>query len=316
MKEARWCGGHVYWTSQPTPLAPLTTALTNAGLAKYIPSPYSIGESLAHAVEECKGRDCIVQRRKSAEECGYEMVKVKRGDEKTRNDYSEMRLAARVVHAFDCGLPVERVEITDGNASLDDLQKAYDWARAHVSATGMSKMILAIITDLCGTCLKEHGGLYYVPPTAAVADGNGGTVEVDCVRVVQNFAKTLASISKTELVVDEIRMGSSGIGALLAALNREMAAEVDRIMREVQSPDLQRRACENREREAMGLLDKVAKYRKTLVEALEGVDDAQIVRVNENLDDLNKGIFKAAEMAAAMAQIKASASIMAECAAA
>lgn len=281
-----WADGIVcFWDAKPTNHAFLKGAMDAVGVGDYCPPPYSVGESLKRAMadygrshrkslldgfENRTNTTLEVKRHENANEDGYEMVAVEHG--KDRNIYSPVFAAKVEING------TETVDITSGWSTVTDryeMQASYEANRRTCSASSVGQMLVKMVSLLNGTCVREIGGVYYLPNGAAEA--------------WQELCNAVESPNGTQITWHEIRLNESSMRSIASAITKEIMADAAKLMDEVQSGELGKRAIENRQ----GLLGKLRRKAKEY----EGILDSPLQDVRKALQE--------AETAAAMANMLA-----------
>ena len=281
------------WTPKPTPHAKLKAALDSVGVGEHTPPPYSVGESLKRSMTDygknhrgelitnLESKSTItlkVERHESANEDGYEMIAVQHG--KSRNEYPHL-FAARV----DCN-GSEHIELTDGGWLISNryqLQEAYEHNRQTVSASAVGQLLVKMVSLLNGTTIREYGGLYFVSKQCSEA-----WVEL-CDAIEERDSSGNPLPHSTIIDFAEVRAGRGSMRMIATSITKEIMADAAKLMDEVQSGDLGKRAIENRQ----GLLSKLRRKAKEY----EGILDSPLQDVRKALQE--------AETAAAMANMLA-----------
>jgi hypothetical protein len=261
-------GAFVFWDPQATDYVRLRTALEAQGLEAHCPPPHSVGLSLKKALadycrangkalkewHDLKGCDPTVQRHESADRDGYEVVFVRR--DKDRNTYSFL---------FAAKADGETVTLDGRTSGVNraEIQRFYEHYRATVSGAGVGKMLVNLVTDLHGTCVRAIGGIYYLPEdTVSTWDR--------AVEAVESAGKTV--VTRARIVLDD-----SSIRTVASAITAELSAAAEVLRDEVISGELKAEALENRAAQARRLREKAQKY--------EGILGVSLATVKQALED-------------------------------
>jgi hypothetical protein len=269
VQEDAWAGGLIcFWNTKPTGFARLKAAMDAVGMGEHCPPPYSVGESLKRAMAdygrlhkkelldgfERKSKISLeVKRHEKAEEDGYELIAVEHGKE--RNDYTRI---------FACQVNgTERPELTMGWSVVSnshEIDDAYAQNRKTVSASAVGQMLVKMIKHFNGTCVREVGGVYYLP--------DGATEQWE------KLASAVEEKDGTEITYHEIRMNQSTMRSIAGAITKELTEAAGKLLEEVQSGKLGQEALDNRIHLAASLRRKCRQYEGILGDPLEKVRTA------------------------------------------
>ena len=263
-------GAVVFWSVGPTDRVILNSKLDSLGLPHV--QERSDVSALGHAMKDYaedhragpKNRHKVLIRpNKSPKKNGYSAVDERPDEERCHHTHT---FTAKVVDGVV--IPSEYIE------DAYQLQTLYEHHKAILTASAISKALVAILTDLGGICLRPGGSLYWIPPNAvsqweAVADAIQTSGEGNLVYrlVVQTDPESMRAIR--DAIVREVNTEAQTIAA-------EMAE------------GLSERGLETRRNRAMALHKRITEY--------EG-------HLNATLGDLHETV-KRVEEAATLASLQ------------
>lgn len=247
-------GGVVYWdNSGEFDRDVVVNSLQPLGLDKLVPRVRSDQAALECGLKKLRsGPDYLVEPRQDKKVNGTELLHLSRGN--------GHRNLFRLIGAFkaEAGVVqvVERGEIYS-SAEMDlftqQLQQRFDQAKKTLPATSIGTTLIRIAKQLKGACMRNHGGLYWIPPVS-----------------VETWKQAVQAIDQagdaTVYFVDTHLTGDS-----VVALKDALAREVNQTIHELEieltgSGELDR---EGRVAKAETLCKKISLYSEVLGESLE-----------------------------------------------
>jgi hypothetical protein len=257
-------GAIVMWDCGATEHETLMAKLTYIGLEDFCPPPRSKNEALRCAMGDYAGqqkkllvhngrkKDLIIQPLKGRDD-GLEMVEVARGQ--TDNDYTS-RFSAKIEGEN------EQVTVTSGSAPSWLIQESYAKYRAEVTGGAVGSSLVNILQHLHGTCVRQIGGVYYLPEDA-VAKWD---------EVVTAYESAGPNrVNRTRIVLDD-----QAIRMVKQAITRELTTAAGQIAEEVRQGDLGEKALENRKESAQKLRERAKLY--------EGILSTQLAECRAVID--------------------------------
>jgi len=263
-----WNQGIVcFWDAKTANHGFLKGAMGAVGLGKYCPPPYSVGASLklamaeygrAHRKELLEGFEnrtnttIEVKRHENANNDGYEMIAVEHGKE--RNEYPRIFSAKVEMNGSEC------TTLTSGWSVVSDtyqIQAAYERNRQTCSASSVGQMLVKMVGLANGTCVREIGGVYYLP------DGAANTWRKLC--------QAIDSPNGTQITWHEIRLNESSMRSIAASITKEITANAQKRFDKVMTGELGARALANQIESLKELRGKLHTYEVILDSPLQDV---------------------------------------------
>ncbi len=241
----------VSWDPSDANADAVRAAFTAAGFEDVCPKGRTEYEALKEAMATLKAKDQKIERHKSHEKNGCEIMQVERDTEV--NEYARRRGARVVDGEVVCDPPLD----------WDDrraVQARYEGALAEVPSRELSNALVSVVlSKLNGQRLRERGALYFIPNESIPR----WYLLSDALQVAGNV----------NLFAAEIAMNERAAEWITASLTRQILADCAQIQEEVASlrtPD----AIELRKTRAMEMELKVARYRNILGKGLEDLEKA------------------------------------------
>ena len=254
----RVSGGVVCWSLGPTRRELLESRLNDLGLGELVPEARSDEAALSAAlrrhcsVEKKKtrvGGDKILQRRKSRED-GYEIVDVERGEQKNSycNDFG-----ARVVDG--------RVQIDSGYASAYTIQAYFDQEKDILGGGAVGKVLVAWLDKYGSVCLRDGGGVYWVP----------GQYIADWKALGREVAACAETQGKNRIQILTVPLDEDTIKAVQDGLTEEITAAATLLAEEVSSGTLRDETLRDRRDRAHSLHARIAAIEESLGNQMESL---------------------------------------------
>ncbi len=255
-------GAIVYWQAADTNRDKLRAALEVAGLDKFMPDPreaYAVLRSSlkALAAEHKKvDSEVIVLPHKNHEQNGYDIQFVEKHE--ARNDvlYLGEAKIGDVGPEQSGALPWD----------FTQLYAQYQYQANHVSAAGVGKVLVNAVHYLGGVCLRQAGGVYWVPQDSMQ--------QLDAVADAFKAANDKIKVYPIHTVMDQ-----HAIEAVRDALFAEVTDILAKTKAELAENKLTERVLGNRKRSAVELHDRVKRFEEIFGQTLETLHDA--VRATE-----------------------------------
>lgn len=248
-------GAVIFWSAGPTNRDLLEARLKALALESYTPKPKTDEAALKAALSDyakskatllkAQGRDKIVEKHRRRQD-GFDVVDVERAGKDESNSYC-VDFAARV----DNG----QVLISRGYANRYELQEGFNAHKAELTGSQVSAALVKLMTHCAGTCLKDEGGVYWIP---------GRSVET-WDRVIGAFEE--AGV-RTRVYRMEVKMDHQTVRAVKDAIIKEVTQAAGTIIEEITSNNYSEQALERRKAVALSLRERVKEYEGILGEAL------------------------------------------------
>lgn len=247
VKQLSHDGAVVFWSAGPTTRDLLHARLTNLGLEDFTPNPKTDEAALKAALKDYaasktstlkpQGRDKIVEKHRRRAD-GFDVVDVERRGKDESNDYT-VDFAARVEQG--------RVMVSRGYANVFELQEQFQAHKEALTGAQASGALVKILAHLSGTCLKDEGGVYWLP---------GKSIEA-WDQVIAAFEETGATTKVYRMVVE---MDVQTVRAVKDAIVKEITTPAGSIIDEIKANDFRESALERRRAVAMALRERVREY--------------------------------------------------------
>jgi hypothetical protein len=248
-------GAVVFWSAGPTSRDLLNARLTNLGLEKFTPNPTTDEAALKAALKDYAqskattlkphGRDKIVEKHRRRDD-GFDVVDVERKGKDESNDYT-VDFAARVEQG--------RVMVSRGYANAYELQEQFEAHKAELTGAQGSGALVKLMAHLGGTCLKDEGGVYWLPGKA-----------------IEQWDQVIAAFEGTGANTKVYRMGvemdAQTVRAVKDAIVKEITTAAGAIIDEIKANDFRESALERRRQTALALRERVREYEAILGQAL------------------------------------------------
>jgi hypothetical protein len=248
-------GAVVFWSAGPTSRDLLNARLQNLGLEKFTPNPTTDESALKAALKDYAqsksptlkphGRDKIVEKHRRRAD-GFDVVDVERKGKDESNDYV-VDFAARVEQG--------QVVVSKGYANVYELQERFHAHKEALTGAQASGAMVKLMAHLGGTCLKDEGGVYWLPGKAIEAWD----------QVIAAFEETGATTKVYRMVV---AMDMQTIRAVRDAITKEVSTAAGTLIEEIKANDFRDSALERRRQTALALRERVREYEAILGEAL------------------------------------------------
>ena len=265
-KDAVTDGYHVFWELGPMDHSYMLEKLTELGIPQFVEPPMSCTESLRAALVDYKlgnksylnsGVDDLVIEPLQDRSDGLALVRRKRGRVKNGHD---TLFSVRVVPDG----PTETLTVTkvDSTITVDEytLLCNYHKYRQLVDTGSLGRSLVNILGHYHATCLKDSGGLYYLP----------GMYNPEFEQVAEVYKNGCGG--RVSLV--QIVMGDSARASIMAGITPELKAAAAEIVEQVATGDLGERALNHRNKKALTLFTKATEYEAILGEQLTIVREA------------------------------------------
>ena len=238
------------WDPADCPADAVREAFSAAGFEKFAPKGRTEYEALKEAVGILKAKDQRVERHKSHEKNGCEILQVSR--DASVNEY-ERRMGAKV---------------QDGEVLLDatisyldgvKVQERYSEALKEVPSRELSNSLVAVVQSLDGERQREKGALWFIPSAHldewyALADG-------------------LSRAGNVNLMAFQVKLDERAARHIGESLTARMTKEAERLNEEIaglKTPE----AIDNRKLEIVSLMGRVERYKALLGMNLEAAEKA------------------------------------------
>jgi hypothetical protein len=240
-------GAVVYWTCGPTPLQPVNRGLE--ALTRRRVEPRADNSALQNALQEyarrrIRKKDVLVRANLHPSNNGYSVVLEWKGVD--RCDHA---------HAFTARVGANGVVqvIPAGAADADELSRLFLEYKALASAQAIGKCLTGIVADLDGVCLRQAGGIYWLPEPALPK-------WADVAEVVERAGPNAVETVRTAMDEGTAR-------ALKTAITREIGAAADQMFEEM-AGGLGEKAAANRLEIARALEQRIQRYSDILQDSL------------------------------------------------
>lgn len=249
-------GAAIMWNCGPTNREKLFARMEQIGLDKFVPPVRSPQACLRLAMSEVangmtqsmprrkKGdskRGYIVQSLLDPKVDGFEIVDVER--KKGPNSYENV---------FTARVEKERIHTSQNGWSYENhLCNKFDAYRLEVDGSAIGASLVELIGHFGGTCLRAHGGVYFVPDQIVGRMYDAGQA--------YELANPVNQVDVLKFALD-----ACGIRAVKRAIVKELVEEAGKIAEELRSGDLTEAGVQKRVDGAKALRQKCNSYEELL----------------------------------------------------
>jgi hypothetical protein len=248
-------GALVSWDPSDCGADAVREAFSAAGFEKFAPKGRTEYEALKEAVGILKAKDQRVERHKSHEKNGCEILQVSR--DASVNEYAR-RMGARV-HVNDWDRKTVKLDSEITQYDQGRVDERFEQALCEVPSRELSNSLVAVVQSLDGERQREKGALWFIPSAHldewyALADG-------------------LSRAGNVNLMAFQVKLDERAARHIGESLTARMTKEAERLNEEIaglKTPE----AIDNRKLEIVSLMGRVERYKALLGMNLEAAEKA------------------------------------------